>query len=155
MCIKSSLFFRSFKIRTDHKEQWTCMPWCEKRGSSYLIFKLAGFFSSFVSPRCCSPPLIRLSFADYAKMWRSGPIADWNQAMYTDHSRGEPFNAQLKCIYTRVSEHRIRTVYRLSQNSGLQAVRITIYIFSCLPSTHFVRASVYFQDNHIKHCFLS
>ena len=58
---KSSLFFRSFKIRTDHKEQRTCMPWCEKRGSSYLIFKPAGFFSSFVSPKRCSPLLIRLS----------------------------------------------------------------------------------------------
>ena len=56
MRTKNSLFFRSFKIRTDHKEQRTCMPWCEKRGNSYLIFKPAGFCSSFVSPKCCSPP---------------------------------------------------------------------------------------------------
>ena len=58
MRIKSSLFFRSFKIRTDHKEQRTCMPWCEKKGNYYLIFKPAGFCSSFVSPKRCSPPLI-------------------------------------------------------------------------------------------------
>ena len=51
---KSSLFFRSFKIRTDHKEQRTCMPECEKRGNSYLIFKPAfaplSFHQSAVRP---------------------------------------------------------------------------------------------------------